>query len=113
MNTTRSDATSNWKHPDVPGTSGVYPVKKDKVIHHVAGNQLEDPPVSRFQIPLVPGLSSTIHVTVAQGTEMFPIIKLDETITPAHVFVAMTRSRRSRRYRVRPPFFPCVIFDGY
>ena len=25
MNTTRSDTTSNWKHPDVPGTSGVYP----------------------------------------------------------------------------------------
>ncbi len=37
MNTTRSDTTSKWKHPDVPGTSGVYPVKKDKVIHHVAG----------------------------------------------------------------------------
>ena len=56
----------------MPGTSGVYPVKnlKDKVIWHVAKN--EDQPVSRFQIPLVPGLSSTIHV--AQGTEMFPII---------------------------------------
>ena len=62
------------------------------MIWHVAKN--EDPPVSRFQIPLVPGLSSTIHV--AKGTEMFPIIKLDETITPTHVFVAMTRSRRSR-----------------
>ncbi len=60
----------------MPGTSGVYPVKK--VTWHVAKN--EDQPVSRFQIPLVPGLSSTIHV--AQGTEMFPIIKLDETITP-------------------------------
>jgi hypothetical protein len=30
MNTTRSDTTSKWKHPDAPGTSGVYPVKKDK-----------------------------------------------------------------------------------
>jgi hypothetical protein len=40
MNTTRSDTTSKWKHPDVPGTSGVYkfyPVKKDKVIYHVCG----------------------------------------------------------------------------
>jgi len=82
----------------VPGTSGVYPVKKVKVIWHVAKN--EDQPVSRFQIPLVPGLSSTIHV--AQGTEMFPIIKLDETITPTHVFVAMTRSRRSSRCLIEP-----------
>ena len=87
-----------WKHPDVPGTSGVYPVKKVKVTWHVAKN--EDQPVSRFQIPLVPGLSSTIHV--AQGTEMFPIIKLDETITPTHVFVAMTRSRRSSRCLIEP-----------
>jgi hypothetical protein len=81
------------------GTSGVYPVKKGKVIWHVAKN--EDQPVSRFQIPLVPGLSSTIHV--AQGrTEMLPIIKLDETITPTHVFVAMTRSRRSSRCLIEP-----------
>ena len=82
----------------MPGTSGVYPVKKVKVIWHVAKN--EDQPVSRFQIPLVPGLSSTIQV--AQGTEMFPIIKLDETITPTHVFVAMTRSRRSSRCLIEP-----------
>ena len=68
------------------------------MIWHVAKN--EDQPVSRFQIPLVPGLSSTIHV--AQGTEMFPIIKLDETITPTHVFVAMTRSRRSSRCLIEP-----------
>ena len=66
---------------------------------HVAKNE-DQPPVSRFQIPLVPGLSSTIHV--AQGTEMFPIIKLDETITPTHVFVAMTRSRRSSRCLIEP-----------
>ena len=98
MNTTRSDTTPKWKHPDVPGTSGVYPAKKVKVTWHVAKN--EDQPVSRFQIPLVPGLSSTIHV--AQGTEMFPIIKLDETITPTHVFVAMTRSRRSSRCLIEP-----------
>ena len=82
----------------MPGASGVYPVKKVKVTWHVAKN--EDQPVSRFQIPLVPGLSSTIHV--AQGTEMFPIIKLDETITPTHVFVAMTRSRRSSRCLIEP-----------
>ena len=87
-----------WKHPDVPGTSSVYPVKKVKVTWHVAKN--EDQPVSRFQIPLEPGLSSTIHV--AQGTEMFPIIKLDETIRPTHVFVAMTRSRRSSRCLIEP-----------
>ena len=68
------------------------------MIYHVAGNQ--DQPVKRFQIPLVPGLSSTIHV--AQGTEMFPIIKRDETITPTHVFVAMTRSRRSSRCLIEP-----------
>jgi len=73
-------------------------VKKVKVTWHVAKN--EDQPVSRFQIPLVPGLSSTIHV--AQGTEMFPIIKLDETITPTHVFVAMTRSRRRSRCLIEP-----------
>jgi len=73
-------------------------VKTVKVTGHVAKN--EDQPVSRFQIPLVPGLSSTIHV--AQGTEMFPIIKLDETITPTHVFVAMTRSRRSSRCLIEP-----------
>ena len=75
----------------MPGTSGVYPVKKDKVIWHVAKN--EDQPVSRFQIPLVPGLSSTIHVA---------IIKLDETITPTHVFVAMTGSRCSSRCLIEP-----------
>jgi hypothetical protein len=58
MNTTRSEATSKLKHPDAPGLSGVYPVKKDKpeVIWHVAGNELEDQPVKRFQIPLVPTL---------------------------------------------------------
>ena len=89
---------AKWKHPDVPGTSGVYPVKKEKVIWHVANN--EDQPVSRFQIPLVPGLTSTIHV--AQGTEMFPIIKLDKSMTPTHVFVAMTRSRRSSRCLIEP-----------
>jgi hypothetical protein len=47
-------------------------VKKDKVIYHVAGN--EDQPVSRFQIPLAPGLSSMSTIHVAQGTEMVPII---------------------------------------
>ena len=82
----------------MPGTSGVYPVKKDKVIYHVAGNQageaLSDPACAGR------GLTSTIHV--AQGTEMFPIIKLDETITPTHVFVAMTRSRRSSRCLIEP-----------
>ena len=68
------------------------------MIYHVAGN--EDQPVSRFQIPLVPGLTSTIHV--AQGTEMFPIIKLDKSMTPTHVFVAMTRSRRSSICLIEP-----------
>jgi hypothetical protein len=33
---------------------------------------------------------------------MSPIIKLDETITPTHVFVAMTRSRRSSRCLIEP-----------
>ncbi len=33
---------------------------------------------------------------------MFPIIKLDETITPTHVFVAMARSRRSSRCLIEP-----------
>ncbi len=84
----------------MPGISGVYPAKKGnlKVIYRVAGNQ--DQPVKRFHIPLVPGLTSTIHV--AQGTEMLPIIKLDETMTPTHVFVAMTRSRRSSRCLIEP-----------
>ena len=82
----------------MPGTSGVYPVKKDKVTWHVAGNK--DQAVKRFQIPLVPGLTSTIHV--AQGREMSPIIKLDETMTPTHVFVAMTRSKRSSKCLIEP-----------
>ena len=56
--------------------------------------------MKRFQIPLVPGLTSTIHV--AQGSEMLPIIKLDETMTPTHVFVAMTRCRRSSRCLIEP-----------
>ena len=51
-------------------------------------------PVKRFQIPLVPGLTSTIHV--AQGAEMSPIIMLDELVTPTAVFVGITRSKRSR-----------------
>ena len=82
----------------MPGTSGVYPVKKDKVIYHVAGNQ--DQAAKRFHIPLVPGLTSTIHV--AQGREMFPIIMLDEAMTLTHVFVAMTRSRRSSTCLIEP-----------
>ena len=45
-------------------------------------------------------MSSTIDV--AEGTEMFPIIKRNETITPTHVFVAMTRSRRSSRCLIEP-----------
>jgi hypothetical protein len=58
-------------------------VQTVKVTWHVAKN--EDQPVSRFQIPLVPGMSSTIHV--AQGTEMFPIIKLDETVVGTSKYV--------------------------
>ena len=33
---------------------------------------------------------------------MFPIIKLDKSMTPTHVFVAMTRSRRSSRCLIEP-----------
>jgi hypothetical protein len=33
---------------------------------------------------------------------MLPIIKLDETMTPTHVFVARTRSRRSSRCLIEP-----------
>jgi hypothetical protein len=73
-------------------------VKKDKVIYHVAGNQageaLSDPACAGR------GLTSTIHV--AQGTEMFPIIMLDEAMTLTHVFVAMTRSRRSSTCLIEP-----------
>ena len=67
---------------------------KDKVIYHVAGNfkSQRRPTGEPLSDPTCAGLTSTIHV--AQGTEMF---KLDETITPTHVFVAMTRSRRSSR----------------
>ena len=43
MNTLGQKTTPKWKHPDVPETSGVYPVKKDKVIYHVAGNQDQPP----------------------------------------------------------------------
>jgi hypothetical protein len=48
----------------------------------------------------VPGLSFTIHL--AQGTETFPIIKLDETITPTHVFVAMTRDSQGLPFSPAP-----------
>ena len=33
---------------------------------------------------------------------MLPIIKLDETMTPTHVFVALTRSRRSSKCLIEP-----------
>ena len=33
---------------------------------------------------------------------MFPIIMLDETMTPTHVFIAMTRSRRSSTCLIEP-----------
>jgi len=56
--------------------------------------------VKRFQIPLVPGLTSTIHV--AQGAEMSPIITLDELVTPTAVFVGITRSKRSRNCLIMP-----------
>jgi hypothetical protein len=49
--------------------------------------------VKCFQIPLVPCLTSTVHV--ALGAEMSPIIMLDELVTPTAVFVGVTRSRRS------------------
>jgi hypothetical protein len=32
---------------------------------------------------------------------MPPTIKLDETVTPIHVFVAMTKSRRSSRWQAK------------
>ena len=56
--------------------------------------------MKRFQIPLVPGLTSTIHV--AQGAEMSPIIMLDELVTPTAVFVGVTRSKRSRNCLIMP-----------
>ena len=59
-----------------------------------------DQTVKRFQIPLVPGLTSTIHV--AQGAEMSPIIMLDELVTPTAVFVGITRSKRSRNCLIMP-----------
>ena len=42
MTTLGQKTTPKWKHPDAPETSGVYPVKKDKVIYHVAGQQLQE-----------------------------------------------------------------------
>jgi hypothetical protein len=78
--------------------AGVYPVKKTTAVWHVGGN--DDQNVRRFQIPLVPGLSSTIHV--AQGAEMSPIIKLDKMTTPTIVFVGITRSKRSNKCLIMP-----------
>jgi hypothetical protein len=43
---------------------------------------------------VVPGLTSTVRVHVAQGAGMSPIIMLDELVTPTAVFVGVTRSRR-------------------
>ena len=87
-----------WTHPEVPKRPGVYPVKKTNETWYVAGNR--DQTVKRFQIPLVPGLTSTIHV--AQGAEMSPIIMLDELVTPTAVFVGVTRSKRSRNCLIMP-----------
>ena len=87
-----------WTHPEVPKRTGVYPVKKTNETWYVAGNR--DQTVKRFQIPLVPGLTSTIHV--AQGAEMSPIIMLDELVTPTAVFVGVTRSKRSRNCLIMP-----------
>ena len=94
---------SSWQHPDVPGKPGVYPVEKTSVVFGVDGN--DDRKVRRFQIPLVPGLSSTFHV--AQGAEMSPIIKLDKMTTPTMVFVGITRSKRSNKCLI----MPCDTFD--
>jgi hypothetical protein len=94
---------SSWQHPDVPGRPGVYPVEKTSVVFCVDGHG--DKKVRRFQIPLVPGLSSTIHV--AQGAEMSPIIKLDKMTTPTMVFVGITRSKRSNKCLI----MPCDTFD--
>ena len=59
------------------------------MIYHVAGN--EDQPVKRFQIPLVPGLTSTIHVAQGTGREMRTRIR-------AHAFgSSWTRGKELRR----------------
>jgi hypothetical protein len=89
----------SWTHPEVPGTHGVYPVRKTKCVWHVAGNK--DQRVRRYQLPLVPGLSSTIHI--AQGSEMVPIIELDSQTTPTLAYVAVTRTHESRK---------CIIIDN-
>ena len=81
----------------------MYPVEKTSVVFGVDGN--DDRKVRRFQIPLVPGLSSTFHV--AQGAEMSPIIKLDKMTTPTMVFVGITRSKRSNKCLI----MPCDTFD--
>jgi hypothetical protein len=51
---------------------------------------------------------------------MSPIIKLDETMTPTHVFVAMTKSRRSSRWQAKQqsnkkngPTSPGVARDSF
>jgi hypothetical protein len=98
----KDNKPSSWQHPDAPGRRGVYPVKKTNAVWHVGS---DDQKVRRFQMPLVPGLSSTIHVT--QGAEMSPIIKLDKMTTPTMVFVGITRSKRSNKCLI----MPCDTFD--
>ncbi len=56
--------------------------------------------MKRFQIPLVPGLTSTVHV--AEGAKMSPIIMLEELVTPTAVFVGVTRSKLSRNCLIMP-----------
>ena len=77
-------------------------MKKDKVTTSLATktNRRVKRSCAGPQIPLVPGfkLTSTIHV--AQGTEMSPIIKLDETMTPTHVFVQQMPHRAVRQIRL-------------
>jgi hypothetical protein len=79
MNTTRSDTTPirtpKWKHPDVPGTSGVYPAKKHN-LGDLSRRWQPRPTGEALSHPACAGLDhhscalmSTIHV--AQGTEIF------------------------------------------
>lgn len=97
-----------WTHPTLPGTHGVYPVKKKSCIWYVANNK--DQRVRRYQIPLTSGLASTIHV--AQGREMIPIVELPKRTLPVAAYVALTRTQRSERIIISGDFDFSVFSTG-
>ena len=97
-----------WTHPTLPGTRGVYPVKKKSCIWYVRNNK--DQRVRREQTPLTSGWASTIHV--AQGREMTPIVGLPKGSLPVAAYVALTRTQKSESIIITGDFDFSVFSTG-